>query len=325
MLKRMVFRIISILIGLSLGLLIGETFLRYTLPDRMFYRINISSTDGDYKLSDNPRLIYVPVPNTGSFNSYGHRGAAFSFKKGSKKRIVVMGDSVVEGLGVGLDQRFTDILDKHFNEQYEIINLGVCGYSLLQEFEYFRLLGEKFSPDYVLWFISFNDMRLHSGEIYTFNDKLKNVPNSTFYETYYRTRIEFERFLMSFNTYKLVKYVYSVESQKVFNNNEEIISLDEADNLLQQLATLSRERNFRLTFIFLPTNTHLYESEIDGLKYLIQKNNVPYLDLRGAFKTYSSLSSVEIYFLRKDACHLSTEGNKAFADILYENRTKLGL
>lgn len=323
--KRTVFRIISILLGLSLGFSIGETFLRYTLPERMFYRINISSRDGDYKLVDNPRLIYVPVPNTGSFNSYGHRGKAFSFEKGGKKRIVVMGDSVAEGLGVESDQRFTEILDKHLSGQYEIINLAVRGYSLLQEFEYFRLRGEKFSPDYVLWFISFNDMRLHSGEIYTFNDKLKNLPNSTFYKAYYKTRIGLERFLMSFSTYKLIKYVYSVESQDVFNNFEERTGLDEADHLLQQLVALSRESDFRLTFIFLPTNTHLYESEIDSLKHLIQKNNVEYLDLRGAFKTYSSLPSVEMYFLREDACHLSTEGNKAFADILYENRTKLGL
>lgn len=270
-------------------------------------------------------MIYVPVPDTGSFNAYGHRGPEFPFTKSGKKRIVAMGDSVVEGLGVELGQRFTDRLAKYFHEQYEIINLGVCGYSLVQEFEYFKLLGEKFSPDYVLWFITFNDMRLHSGEIYTFNQKLKTASHSAFYKTYYQTRRGLERFFMHFHTYNLVKYVYARNSEEVFNNNEEKISTDEADNLLQQLIKLSQERKFQLTIIFLPVNTNYYESEINNLKHLIKKNNILHLDLRGSFKLDSGLPSADRHFLPKDCCHFSIEGHRAFADILYKNRADLGL
>lgn len=291
----------------------------------MFCRINIESTGGNYKLVDNPNLIYVPVPNTGSFNSYGHRGQAFPFAKGNKQRIVVMGDSVTEGLGVEVGQRFTDILEKSLPRDQEIINLGVCGYSLLQEFEYFKLLGEKFRPDNVLWFITYNDMRLHSGEIYCFNQKLRTARNSAFYETYYKSRIGLTRLLMNFNTYKLINYAYSCSSPKIFNNNEDKIILDEADNLLKQLKVLAKDHNFSLTFILLPINTRLYAAEIDDLKYFIDKNHIPCFDFRELFQDYSNSTSVENYFFKKDPCHFSIQGNKAFADILYQHKSKLGL
>jgi lysophospholipase L1-like esterase len=325
MTRKVVLRILSILIGLSLGLLLAEIALIFTLPKSMFYRINIESTGGNYQLVDNPNLIYVPVPNTGSFNSYGHRGKAFPFAKGNKPRIVVMGDSVTEGLGVEVGQRFTDILEKSLQGDKEIINLGVCGYSLLQEFEYFKLLGEKFRPDNVLWFITYNDMRLHSGEIYCFNQKLRDARNSAFYETYYKSRIGMTRFMMNFNIYQLIKYAYSFSSQKIFNNNEDEINLDEANNLLKQLNVSAQNHIFKLTFILLPINTKLYASEISDLKYLIDKNNILCLDFRELFVSDSNSASGENYFLEKDPCHYSIRGNKAFADILYQNKSKLGL
>jgi lysophospholipase L1-like esterase len=323
--KRKVFKIISIAFGLGTGLLIGEVVLRFTLPKRMFYRISISGTHGNYKLSDNPKLIYIPVPETGDFNSYGHRGPAFSFEKSGKKRIVAMGDSVVAGLDVDVDQRFTDVLDKKLNGPYEVINLGVCGYSLLQEFEYFKLLAKKFSPDYVLWFITFNDMRLHSGEIVNFNEKLKKARRGPFFQAYYRTRIGLERFLLSFHTYKLLKYLFSAESLKVFRNFEERISLDEADQALKQLKIMSGERNFQLVFVFLPVLTHEFAAEIGALKNLLRENNLSILDFEDAFTGGGVSKSAEAYFLPKDACHFSVEGHRNFADILFRNRAQWGL
>ena len=305
--------------------MLGEIFLRFTLPKRMFYRIDISGTHGNYRLSDDPKLIYVPVPDTGDFNSYGHRGPAFSFEKNGTKRIVAMGDSVLAGLDVAVGQRFTDVLAKDLGGSCEVINLGVCGYSLLQEFEYFKLLGQKFSPDYVLWFVTFNDMRLHSGEIVNFNEKLKKSSAGRFYQAYYQTRIGLERFFLSFHTYKLLKYFFSAGSLKIFRNFEERIGLVEADHALRQLKIISGERNFRLVFIFLPVLTHEYAAEIDALKNLLRENNISFLDFEDAFMAGGDPKSAEAYFLPKDACHFSVAGHRAFADILYRNRIQWGL
>jgi hypothetical protein len=83
--KRIAFGAVTILLGLILGLLTTELVLRLIMPEKMFYRINISSTDGNYVLTENPRLIYVPAPNTGDFNSYGHRGRSFPLKRAAGK------------------------------------------------------------------------------------------------------------------------------------------------------------------------------------------------------------------------------------------------
>lgn len=325
MTRNVTFGILSILIGLTIGLFLVEIILNIILPENIFYRINIESTGGNYKLVDNPNLIYVPVPDTGSFNSYGHRGKAFPLAKGRKPRIVAMGDSVTEGLGVEVGQRFTDILENSLHSQKDIINLAVCGYSFLQEFEYFKLVGGKFSPDNLLWFITYNDMRLHSGEIYSFNQKLKDARNSAFYETYYHSRMGLTRFLMHFNSYKFIKYAFSLTSQRIFNNNEEKIGLNEADSLLKQLNALAKEQKFQLSFILLPANTKLYASEINDFKHLIKRNNIHCLDLRELLKSYANQTPLENYFLEKDSCHYSIEGNKAIADLLYHNISKLGL
>jgi lysophospholipase L1-like esterase len=323
--KKLFFCAASILFGLAPAFLISELVLRMIVPGKMFYRINISSTEGNYALTDNPRLIYVPVPNTGDLNEYGHRGKAFPFEKNDRKRIVVMGDSVVEGLGVALGERFSDNLERLLDERYEMINLGVCGYSLLQEFEYFKRLGEEFSPDVVLWFITYNDMRLSSGEIHGFNHYLKTAPNSAFYEAYYKTRTGLNRLLMRSFTYNLVRYACAARAQKIFNNNEEKISLKDADNLLRQINDMARANHFRLMFIFLPLNTDMYASEMNDLRRLMVKNNAPCLDLRESFKSYPGSVPVEKYFLQGDPCHFSVEGNRVFAEILYHERVKLGL
>ena len=84
-----------------------EIILRVTKSIPLFYKIDLFSFGAEYELSSNPKLIYVPKFNSGEFNTYGHRGTAFPFKKIDKKRIVVMGDSVVEGFGVGVKDRFT--------------------------------------------------------------------------------------------------------------------------------------------------------------------------------------------------------------------------
>ena len=130
---------------------------------------------------------------------------------------------------------------------------------------------------------------------------------------------------MSCYTYNLLRYVYAAQPENIFNNDEEKISLDDADDLLRQLNIEARAHHFKLIFIFLPSNTRQYESEINDLRNLMAKNNSPYLNLRESLKTCSGSQSAEKYFLKSDVCHFSVEGNRVFAEILYHDRAKLGL
>jgi len=322
--------ILLILFGLAAGIVLVEAALSFFLPLKMFYGLNVSTYGHEYELAENRRLIYVPVPNSyvsnpysEVLNSYGHRGPAFPFAKGNKKRIVFMGDSVVEGLFVAANERFTDFLNARFGGEYEIVNLGVCGYSLEQEFEYFKLKGMKFSPDYVIWGITCNDLMLNAGEIDLFNEKMASGRKSGFYKNYFKAKTSLEKFLYSFNIYRLIIYLKVANSQKVFTNDEKDRDYNlgpaQVNDLLLQLKALSRKQNFKLEFLFLPVNTDLYRSEIQTLRETVEKNGIQCVDMRDAFPQAEAKS---LFF---DRLHFTREGHRRLAEALYEKRGLMGL
>ena len=117
---------------------------------------------------------------------------------------------------------------------------------------------------------------------------------------------------MSCYTYNLLRYAYAAQSERIFNNDEEKISLDDADDLLRQLNVEALARHFKLIFVFLPSNTNVYESEINDLRDLMAKNNSPCLDLRESLKTCSGSESVEKYFLEERFLPLQCRRQQGF-------------
>jgi hypothetical protein len=98
-------------------------------------------------------------------NSKGLRDKEYSYMKPKDKiRILAFGDSFTFGEGVGDGERFTDIPENYFSN-LEIINFGVPGYGLDQELVYFVAEGLKYSPDYVIIFISVVDVNRYSTNI----------------------------------------------------------------------------------------------------------------------------------------------------------------
>lgn len=68
-------------------------------------------------------------------------------------RILVLGDSFVEGYGIRQDKRFSELTEAMCNgngETVEIINAGVRGYNLAQHYIVFQLLHKKYQPDLVV-------------------------------------------------------------------------------------------------------------------------------------------------------------------------------
>jgi lysophospholipase L1-like esterase len=88
-------------------------------------------------------------------NAEGMRDEEVGIKSPDKKRIAVIGDSMVWGWGVQAEERFTDLLEKELS--VEMLNFGVTGYSPLQ---YYLSLDRvlSFKPDAVLLtFTLYND------------------------------------------------------------------------------------------------------------------------------------------------------------------------
>ncbi len=80
-------------------------------------------------------------------------------------RIITLGDSYTAGLGVNTEENYTERLEDKLNaekgckgvKKFEVINLGVSGYDLQYAVERFRIRGQKYRPDLVLWFFKDDD------------------------------------------------------------------------------------------------------------------------------------------------------------------------
>lgn len=80
-------------------------------------------------------------------------------------RIVTVGDSFTNGDWVNTYDNYPSQLERMLNKQlncndtrtYEVINIGVGGYDLEYEVMHYKLHGQKYKPDLVLWFMFEND------------------------------------------------------------------------------------------------------------------------------------------------------------------------
>ena len=85
-------------------------------------------------------------------NSLGLRGREVAESKpAGHRRLVVLGDSFVAGVGVADEDVFTEQLARHWSQQnVEVINVGRAGTSTIREVTLFRQIGQRFDPDAVL-------------------------------------------------------------------------------------------------------------------------------------------------------------------------------
>jgi hypothetical protein len=97
-------------------------------------------------------------------NSFGLRDKEYSIKKpGGSTRILMVGDSFTEGIGVEASETFSKVLEGLLNgagtnARYEVINAGVGSYSPLPEYLYLKTAGLNLNPDIVVLNLDLSDM-----------------------------------------------------------------------------------------------------------------------------------------------------------------------
>ncbi|MFA6447467.1 MAG: SGNH/GDSL hydrolase family protein [Patescibacteria group bacterium] len=99
-----------------------------------------------------------------SVNSLGWRGSERDyFSKGRKKRIVCLGDSCTFGVLLAHDEQtyprqLENILKQKYQEDVEVFNFGVNGFSTLQGGALMRGIVSKVHPDIAIIYFGWNDM-----------------------------------------------------------------------------------------------------------------------------------------------------------------------
>ena len=85
-------------------------------------------------------------------NRLGLRGPDVAFAKpNGSRRVLVIGDSFVAGIGVDDRDVFTSVLARRWRKsKIEVVNLGRAGTSTIRELTLYQELGRRFEPDVVI-------------------------------------------------------------------------------------------------------------------------------------------------------------------------------
>ena len=140
-----------------------------------------NDTDPSYKL-EHPVLPWVMKPNSESvsllghtitINSHGLRDFEYAYQKPeSTFRILVLGDSVTFAYGQDAKDGFARVLEMRLNAvkdkkyaKVEVINAAHNGFNILDEYNYLRLYGLKYSPDALVVGVNNSDFTTESLSI----------------------------------------------------------------------------------------------------------------------------------------------------------------
>jgi hypothetical protein len=171
-------------------------------------------------------------------NSDGYRGQLYPKEKPEGVyRIVVLGDSFTFGQGLNITDTFTHILEEILNNKsnimnYQVINLGVPGYSLYQNVEILEDKGIDYSPDLLILSYLANDIENETRKEEIFNEAFKESLAPDDLE-------EREKVLF-----------YIVYSERKHKKEIELMSKDELrikiHPLLENVNVLSESNNFEI-------------------------------------------------------------------------------
>ena len=156
------FLLVSVLIGL-------EVLLRLFDPIGVVYLYDVNRYFKQM-LVPNEHYAYIHRPNSHGelngeafrFNDIGLRGPDIAKAADpGKKRLLVLGDSVVLGWGIAEQDRFSDRLQAMFADAakpIEVIAAGAGSWNTRSEYEFLRRVGRDFHPDVLLLVIVPNDI-----------------------------------------------------------------------------------------------------------------------------------------------------------------------
>lgn len=180
--RKILFRLAALLIGLGFVLAALELFLRINPRfgyNYSFYRFKIdnptlNNVSNSY-VRPSALLGYELIPhidlNAGfRTNSYGLVGPERSIRKDKGVfRILILGDSIAEqGWSGGLLEHYlnnTPRLRSRYKE-FQVLNAGVRGYDVLRYAVYLKHRGLKYNPDTVITFLFMNDFELYMTIMY---------------------------------------------------------------------------------------------------------------------------------------------------------------
>ncbi len=171
-LRRWLFRIATIVIGIVIGVLLVEGAMRMVGIARRYSVVHA----GIFTLVDDETLEYALLPGAPDrhqrISSAGLRDREFTIEKpDGVYRIAAIGDSVTFGLFSDWTQTYPRRLESLLNEsvpdgpQFEVMNFGVVGYNAVQIARQLETKVMSYDPDLIIYGYVLNDPQTFSLEL----------------------------------------------------------------------------------------------------------------------------------------------------------------
>jgi len=206
-----------------------------------------------------------------------------------KKRILLIGDSFIEGAGVNYQDSFAGLLDKHLGNQFEILNSAVGSYSPSIYYKKINFyLGQGYKFDQALIFLDLSDIYdelfikfNEDGEILTFSEKKKqNIFKTSFYQLGYFLRentVIFRFFYTVSDKIEVAKNYIKLKIKASKNFNKTFFETNRDDVMFYRMTHIDRGYWTFNEKTFKKVENGLIQSEIylKKLFNLLNKNNIP--------------------------------------------------
>ena len=239
-------------------------------PDSLFGWIGKSEGSGVLAFEEEDTDDMHIQMNAEGFWDIEHK----QLKPKGNKRILTIGDSFTIGYGLSKNKRFTELIKKSLPSFYEVINMGMWGYSTGQELLVLKERGLKYSPDIIILSMFIDD--IFCSNLYSVNDglyikpkfkvrkdnslELDNVPIPDNHGRSFLLNMILSRFFKLCNRMEMgsefnKKGWISVFDKKYLKQNKYSLFL----RLLNEIYHVSKSNNAEFLLVIIPYKSQVFE------------------------------------------------------------------
>ncbi|MFI5219163.1 MAG: SGNH/GDSL hydrolase family protein [Bacteroidia bacterium] len=338
--KKKLSNICLLLVSTLVAILVGEFTIRQFNKSKTWTSWR-ESADILKTMINDAKVGYIRNPDTSyigslnavcNINSMGFRDSNYNVRKGkNKKRICFIGDSVTEGYGIEVPQRYSNLtavkansLAQNNSIEYESLNFGISRYATSNELAVLKNYVLPMAPDIVFLQICFNDIA--PNKEYDLSLPIKGLPNLDD-ETEDYKNFFVKIFLQKHSALYLLlaeKYNYiRLKSGKSNSILDDVLRINADDMIktnyfIEEIKKVCSGNKIRLIASYIPLEAEvIIKSEEmsfhinNMLENTCKLHNIEYLNTLKIFRQIKD----DLYL---DDCHLNTEGNKIVSELISE-------
>ena len=325
-----------------IAVVLGEMLVRCVLPAPNAKAIELGSSSCVYRRSSNPVLGFELKADYRSedpdfiesyerTNSHGQRDDERTIEKPSGvSRVLLLGDSVVEGYGLQQRDTISQQLQSLYNleQQTEVLNFGVSAYCTLAEIELLAAKGIQFAPDHVVLVFVENDFDNFNREAFPLGQTIERPSWAKFL---FRRSYLFRLTCLQFDLFQFRAQADPVAwNHKAIGDNNVAVGLKRFRQLADEhsfqplIAVWPRFLNDRVTDVHA-----IPDSDLLIVEALAARNRIPSFRLSKYFESALAANSTggerpispKLLFSQGDELHPSSEGAKIAAQAIHEALT----